>query len=61
MYKYVEWTYGLMRFTEGGLLDHVNKFQGFGEAHNVDVTRKVLEDDGHIVYYNDQYKWGKYR
>jgi hypothetical protein len=50
-----------MRFTEGGLLDHVNKFQGFGEAHNVDVTRKVLEDDGHIVYYNDQYKWGKYR
>jgi hypothetical protein len=59
LYMYVEWTSEVVSLTEGGLLDHVKEFQGFGED-NVDVTKEVLEDGGHIVYYDDQYRWGKY-
>ena len=32
-----------MWFTEGGLLDHVKKFQVFDKEDNVDVVRKYLK------------------
>ena len=41
LYMYVEWTPESKSLTEGGLLNHVNKFQDFGEEDDVDVTRDL--------------------
>ena len=60
LYMYVEWMPESVGSTEGGLLDHVMKFQGFGEEDNVDVTLQVLDGGGHIVCYDDQYRWSQY-